>query len=233
MLIDFLTVYLLFIVIFSLLISLFVLKLAHVSARVILPIVLTIIVVPGIIGYLYVTYFASISEVAVPDVVGLPYEEAIIKLATLELNGKYAGSLYSAKLSEGSVVSHRPEAGRKVKVGRVINLLTSSGQRKVLVPNLLGRMVEQAEVVLAAKGLFLGEVKKDPLRELDPGIILSQEPLPEEEVEVGVKVSVTIAVSVEALSLPEEQPVKKKEQQSPPIPRQARDSGREGWFWEW
>lgn len=226
MLIDFLTVYLLFIVIFSLLISLFILRLTRISTRVIVPIILTIIIVPGLIGYLYVTYFASISEVAVPDVVGLPLNEAIVKLATFELKGKYVGNLYNAKLPEGSVVSHRPEAGRRVKIGRVINLLASSGRRKVFVPNLLGRMVEQAEVVLAAKGLFLGEIKKDQLRELDPGIILSQEPLPEEEVEVGAKISVTIAVSVEALIMPD---VKIKSENKV----ENKKENKEGWFWEW
>jgi beta-lactam-binding protein with PASTA domain len=129
----------------------------------------------------------------VPDLTGLPLEEAVEKLESLDLEGRFAGSLFNMDYPEGSVVSQQPEGGRRVKIGRMVNLLTSSGKRKVNVPNLLGRPSIQAEAVLAAEGLFLGVVIADFVPELDPGIILTQNPLPGEEAEAGSSVDITVS----------------------------------------
>ena len=51
----------------------------------------------------------------------------------------------------------------------------------------------QAEAVLAAEGLMLGEIGQDYAPELDAGIVLSQSPLPGEEVDLGASVSITIS----------------------------------------
>ena len=106
--------------------------------------------------------------------------------------------LWEMKYQEGQVASQRPEAGRKVKAGRVVNLMVSAGKRKIAVPNLLGRPVEQAEAVLSAAELMLGEVKREQSRDAREGAVLAQEPLPGEEIEIGTKVDLLIAASAEA-----------------------------------
>jgi len=137
-------------------------------------------------------------EVAVPNLKGLPLEMAIIRLEVLGLNGQEAGKVFNRQYSEGTVVKQLPAAGRKVKTRRVISLITSSGQKIAYVPNLLGRSVSQAEQVLVAQGLLLGEKKVDQVTNFQPGIVLSQNPLPDEEIEVGTVVNVTISASVES-----------------------------------
>jgi serine/threonine-protein kinase len=124
-------------------------------------------------------------------------ETALERLEELGLKGKFAGSLFNMRYPEGSVISQQPEGGRRVKVGRLIDLLTSSGKRSVKVPNLLGRLVVQAEAVLAAKGLRVGEVNSDYVPELEPGMILSQNPLPGDELDAGSLVSITISATEE------------------------------------
>ena len=72
-------------------------------------------------------------------------------------------------------------------------MLTSSGKRNVAAPNLLGRPLTQAETLLSAKGLVLGEVALEYIPQLEPGMILMQSPLPDEEIDVGSPVTITIS----------------------------------------
>jgi serine/threonine-protein kinase len=202
MLIKIFSIYLLSIIIFSLLFILIVLRLKKVLPQVVIPMIIFIILLPIPIGYLYYIYVDSLPELTVPDLAGLKYERAVEKLREIQLEGKKVGEVFDMKYLEGRVVSQRPEAGRKVKIGRMVNLLTSSGKRKVNVPNLLGRPEVHAQAVLAAEGLVVGEVSRDFTPELDADIVLSQNPLPGEEVDLGSIVSLTISSqSQEAIEL--------------------------------
>lgn len=213
MLIQYLSYYFAFVIAAALLISYLVLKMNFPAPRVVIPAVIAVIILPGLLVYLYVTYFTSIPETTVPDVAGLKFEEALQRLEALDLKGRYAGSLFNMEYPEGSVVSQQPESGRRVKAGRVINLLTSSGKRKLSVPNLLGRPAVQAKAVLAAKGLVLGEVTEDYMPELEPGLILTQDPLPGEEVATGALINITVSTTQEA--------------------EEVEEYDEEGGFWPW
>lgn len=218
MLVDYLNYYLIFIIVLSLLISLIVLRSKSRSLKMIIPLIMALMLLPAVIGYFYFINFASIPEAVVPDLTGMPLEEAQAKLELLKLKGRLGGSVFDMKQPEGNVVSQRPEGGRRVKIGRVVNLITSSGKRKVLVPNLLGRPAPQAEAVLSAEGLLLGEKSEDYAPELDPGIILAQVPLPGDEVDVGSYVGITVSsakapvVTVEVIEVKEKDEEKDQEQ---------------------
>ncbi|MFC1568154.1 PASTA domain-containing protein [Candidatus Margulisiibacteriota bacterium] len=225
-----LSLYLLLVVVASLAVSLLVFKLKFPKPRVVIPVAIAIVLVPALLGYLYVTYFTSIPETTVPDLSGLPLETALERLEALDLKGKFAGSLFNMRYPDGSVISQQPESGRRVKVGRVVSLMTSSGKRKVQVPNLLGRPAIQAEAVLLAKGLRLGEVASDYVPELEPGMILSQNPLPGDELDTGSLVRITISateepvVSAEAVVGEESEDEDQGEEQ---------DKDEQGGFWPW
>jgi serine/threonine-protein kinase len=195
--VTYITGYLIFIILASIIISLLVFKLNIPRPHVFVSIAIAVILSPMVIGYLYAAYFNSIPETTVPELAGMPLEEALEELEALKLKGKFAGTVFDMKYPEGSVVTQRPEGGRRVKMGRVVRLVTSSGKRRVSVPNLLGRPLLQAEVVLAAKGLHLGKTEEDFVSELDPGIILVQAPLPGDEVAVGSYVNITVSTTKE------------------------------------
>lgn len=90
-----------------------------------------------------------------------------------------------------------------------------------MVPNLLGRSLVQVEAVLAAKGLSLGIIEKNFLSELEPGIVLMQNPIPEEEVEAQSFVDITISASGEGEGENKQDQEKDKEEK------------KEGGFWLW
>lgn len=197
MLITYIGAYLVFVILVSIAVSLVLMRMRIADPRRAAAIIAAVLLVPLMAGYLYITYLGSIPETVVPDLRGLPLEKAFAQLEGLRLRGIFSGTVFDMKYPEGSVVKQRPEAGRRVKEGRVIRLVTSSGKRKVLVPNLLGRPAIQAEAVLAAKGLYLGESEEDFMPELNPGIILVQNPLPGEEVSTGSYVKITVSTTLE------------------------------------
>ena len=212
---KYLTIYLSTVIVMSVLLATLVLRFKLAASRFLIMLVLLLVILPLPIGYFYFIYVDSLPEVSVPNLTGLRLEEAMKRVAVLRLKGRHVGNVYDMKYPEGYVVSQRPEAGRKVKVGRMVNLIASSGKRRVIVPNLLGRPESQAEAVLAAGGLMLGEITRDYTPEIDPDIVLGQNPLPGEEVAVETRVAITIssqqqnetaAVSSEGQSGPVEQP---------------------------
>jgi len=221
---SYLSIYLIFLIFISVIVSLLVLRLHIPNPKIVIPLIIAAILAPAVLGYFYVTYFTAIPEVVVPNLRGYPIAEALDKLKESGLDGRFSGTVFDSNVPEGSVVSHRPEADRRVKQGRIVKLLTSSGKRLVQVPNLLGRPAEQATAVLAAKGLQLGRVDYSPVPGMETGIILSQAPLPAIEVDAGSSVNLTVSQSVEGQE--EKDKDEDKEQE-------AKDKEDKGGFWFW
>jgi serine/threonine-protein kinase len=157
---------------------------------------------PMVIAYLYLSYFAALPETTVPDVRGLNFDTAKDRLENLQLHARIGGSIYEVNYPEGVIAAQRPEAGRKVKAGRIVNLMVSSGQRKVIAPNLLGRPILQIGAVLSAAELLPGEIKKEHNADAPEGTVLAQEPLPGEETEAGKQVDILISTTLEGESAP-------------------------------
>jgi serine/threonine-protein kinase len=190
--------YLIFLIIFSAAVSILVIKLRLPAPRLVIPLLILAIIAP-LAGYYFIeSYFSSIPIVVIPNLTGESLEQAGARLSKLGLTLEEAGDVYDPTLSVGTVVSQRPAAGKKVKAGRTIKLFLSSGTRKVLVPNLLGRPADQVEVVLLAEGLTLGKIEEDDSLETNSGIILSQNPLPGEEVAAGTSVEVSVSAQAQA-----------------------------------
>lgn len=197
MFVSYFSSYLIFVIVVSVLLSIAFTRMKLSSLRIVLPIIGVVLLAPLLLGYIYLTYFTVIPEVVVPDLTGKTVEVAFEELAEHKLRGRHAGAVFNMQFPEGRIVSQRPEIGKMVKTGRMINLITSSGKQKIFVPNLLGRPVIQVEAVLAAKGLRLGRIAREIVPEIDSGIILTQSPLPGEEVDISSFVHITVTVSPE------------------------------------
>ncbi len=161
-------------------------------------VLLIILFLPGLIGYLIVTNYSPWQEVETPNLIGMEIAQAEITLGSLNLKSVAGGTIYDPEVDQGLVASQRPDPGVKVKAGRLVTIFVSSGKRKVIVPNLLGRRLEQIEAVLRAKNLSLGQMNHQVTEGASPGIILEQSPLPGEEVEIMTMIDITIVTSPEA-----------------------------------
>jgi len=169
------------------------LKVKASSLKVFLLVMLVIVIVPAPLGYLYITNFNKTAEVVVPNLKGLRLETAKSLLQDLGLNSNCGASVNDDSYPEGTIVLSQPEGGRIVKKGRTVMLVSSSGKRKALVPNLLGRRISEAETVILAEGFLLGPIEFEPTRDTEPDVIIAQEPMPEEEVAVGTPLSLVVA----------------------------------------
>ena len=198
MLTNYLSFYLIFVIVVSLLVSVLVLRLKLPSPRLFIAVIMLFILSPLLIGYVYTVYFDSLPETTVPDVTGLTLEAARVKLESGQLSARVAGTVFEIKKAEGTIVSQRPEAGRTAKVGRVVNLMISSGREKVNVPNLIGRTLAQADAILTPAQLQIGDIRFEQSPTLPEGTILAQEPLSGEQAEMGGRVDLLVATSQEA-----------------------------------
>ena len=190
---EFFIYYLFFAIIVAVIIGFVVLNLRAPSLRTMLVVIFVVLFLPLLGGYIYMMYLAPLPEAAVPDLVGVEFEEGLSRLEEVDLRGRLGGRVFERYVPEGRVVSQRPEAGRVVKKGRTVNLIVSSGSRKIIVPNLLNRPFVQVNAVLAAEGLELGYVSYEKISGYQSDIILAQEPLPGEEIDTGTKVNLVVS----------------------------------------
>src|ERR671918_703165 len=144
--------------------------------------------------------------VRVPDVVGLPEEEAA---ATLEEAGFEVGQVTQEESDEeeGLVLEQDPPAGEEARPGTAVNLVVSSGPATVAVPDVLcqelgsaQQEIEEAELDMVVTGTRFSD-------ECPPGTVADQNPSPLTQVPPGSNVRVkestgpspepTVTISIE------------------------------------
>ena len=87
-------------------------------------ILIFILALPFLINAFIWFYAGSTPETSTPNVMGLASDRAVEKLRDEGLNGEVIGVSFSKEPS-GTVISQQPEAGRRVKTGRTVNLIVS------------------------------------------------------------------------------------------------------------
>lgn len=93
----------------------------------ILSITFLLLGLPPLINYLITSYSTSVPEVIVPNVCGLSREAAVARLEASSLKANLGESVFNQVIPEGEIAIQRPEAGRTVKAGRIVNLIISRG----------------------------------------------------------------------------------------------------------
>jgi len=132
-------------------------------------------------------------EVAVPDIVGMNITKADTELSKLGLVMNVTLHQSSDKVEKDAIISQDPAKGRKVKAGRLINVVISDGSDQIKVPNITGLSIKDAGTRLANKGLNLGEPQEAYDEKYDAGIIISQKPVADASVNSGTSVSVVVS----------------------------------------
>jgi len=98
-------------------------------------------------------------------------------------NGKYPA---------GAIISQSPSPGTMAPKGSVIQVIVSSGEKQVTVPNLTGLTLSTVRQVLARDNLTLGTVTTE-ISDLPPGTVVSQTPQAFEQVSPGTAVNVMVS----------------------------------------
>ncbi|MEO2004903.1 MAG: PASTA domain-containing protein [Candidatus Poribacteria bacterium] len=116
----------------------------------------------SVLGFLYswIPNYVSGEVVTIPNLEGMPAEQAKQRVLALGLKINYAATetRYDAALPRGHVLSHVPAPRQSVKRTRPIRFILSSGPEVSTVPDLRQKTVEQAEFELPILGLRTGIV---------------------------------------------------------------------------
>lgn len=131
--------------------------------------------------------------VHMPNLVGQPYPQAQFELNRREISVLVADHVYS-DLPVNSVVRQSPSSGTAVKVGWQAQVVLSLGQQKISVPNLVDLSLPAARLKLLNTGLQLGEVSYIYSAGEPDGLILQQDPLPEEAGLSSPRISVLVSL---------------------------------------
>ncbi|MBL8189664.1 MAG: PASTA domain-containing protein [Acidobacteria bacterium] len=137
--------------------------------------------------------------VIVPDVQNQPRnsaERVIIR------NGLTVGQVELREFSAaaGTVIGQIPAPGSRVLAGSSVNLVVAIPQM-VVVPNLSGRLRNEAEQLVRRAGLVIGQVTTRESGTTN-GSVLSQTPSAGERVAIGSAISLVVAVPLPATPIP-------------------------------
>ena len=115
----------------------------------------------------------------VPDLRGATVEEARFALSSRSMKAAISEETkYSQEIEKDSVLETDPPAGSEVKRGRTIQLILSSGFKRVLVPDLMNKSVREAQL-LGEQNSFAVRTDDAVFSETIPvGHIVSQSPAP-------------------------------------------------------
>jgi len=163
------------------------------SPRSVIITIFLIIISPLLVGYLLVFYIFPAPEVVVPDVTWHSSIEAFSLLREGGLKPRISNRTFDKDIPAGRVTEQQPKRGKHVKYGRIVNLTISTGQRRVPVPNLVGRPFSNIETFLSEAGFRIGATVEVQTEQFQTGIIISQLPSPEIETDTGSRIDIFIA----------------------------------------
>ena len=132
--------------------------------------VLPYVIVGGagfLIAYLVVFFFIFPAPVVpregpVPDVRGMPYDEATRRLKDAGFRADTAEQTWSGAAGRGIVIGQRPKAGEVQEAGALVLLDISLGRRQTRVPDVVGLTERDARMALQAEGFTVSEAVAEP-----------------------------------------------------------------------
>jgi beta-lactam-binding protein with PASTA domain len=128
--------------------------------------------------------------VSVPNVVGLTEAAATSALSSAGLMIGTIGTVRSATVPAGSVISENPVAGTSVATGSAVNLTFSAGPPPVSVPNVVGLTQAAATSALTSDSLTVGTISTASSVTVTSGSVISESPV------AGTSVAANSAVNL-------------------------------------
>jgi serine/threonine-protein kinase len=152
------------------------------------------------VGYLYL--IPSRPEVTVPDLIGFTFSEAEVIAEDHGLNLNVIKRENNETVQPDGVLSQVPKAGMIVRRGRVVDVVLSSGIETVPVPDLTGKTLIEAEILLDQAGLKKGDVYSESNRNVPKDRVIRQKPAPKTKIQKGAAVDIYRSLGPEYVEVP-------------------------------
>lgn len=114
----------------------------------------------------------------------LEVQELELVIKTVELNDN--------NIAEGKVIKTEPAAGEKLKTGQTVTLYISKGAIKAMMPNVVGKTVEEAKKAMNDEG-FINYEFVDVESEKEKGTVVSQSAEKYEEIAVNTRIVLEVS----------------------------------------
>ncbi|MGZ8631350.1 MAG: Stk1 family PASTA domain-containing Ser/Thr kinase [Actinomycetota bacterium] len=159
-------------------------------------------------GYLLVTSLTGDGNgtvtVIVPDVVGDDQETAEAKLSELGLEVDVRRREIDPDETEpGTVVAQDPRKDAEVGRGSTVTIFVAVEPDLVVVPDLEGLTVSQAQAALGDATLTLGSQLQEASSEIDAQLVIRSDPAVDDEVEPGSAVDIFVSTGPEMVTVPD------------------------------
>lgn len=138
-----------------------------------------------------------VPEVKVPDVKGKLADEAIIELGKIGLQGEVVGQQFDNVIPKDHVIVQKPLPEEIVKKGRKVELTISRGAQQEKVPDVIGKDITEASIILGNFGFKLGNVEKVYHIETSEGRVISQVPSSGTYQPVGSAINLIVSLGPE------------------------------------
>jgi len=138
------------------------------------------------------SYF-SVPDVNCPDFTGKNLQQAEILAKENALSVNVISRAYSEEVPVDYVVSQFPEANKKVKKGRTINLVISKGPELKRIPDVTNKSLQEASIILGQEELLMGNKIEEYSVNVPKGYVVNQMPAAGGEIKKGSKVDLIIS----------------------------------------
>lgn len=154
-------------------------------------------------GFLTFKVLSFSRTVEVPSVISMTLIEADRTLADAGLSLKIEGEDFDSIVPAGKIVRQDVPAGIKVKERRAIRVVMSRGPKVSSVPLLVNETLQNAESLLIQKGLRIGKVITVHSESAEKGIVIAQNPEPDDKLTDLVTVLVSAGPHDQAYTCPD------------------------------
>lgn len=132
-------------------------------------------------------------EGRVPDVVGKHINEAKKIILQRGFHIGEVNEIFDTIFPLDYVTSQKPKGGAVTKIGRIVSLIVSKGQRKVTIPFVGKFTLDQARSILENLGLRIGIVETMPSNLIPAGRVITTYPEPGSYFELGNAIKIQLS----------------------------------------
>jgi eukaryotic-like serine/threonine-protein kinase len=165
--------------------------------------ILLLLLLAGLL-YLLASNFSgdddNAEQVAVPNVVGKPVDEAKAELEALDFEVVTASE--NSEQPPNQVIRQDPPATTEADKGSRVTLTFSSGPQPVEVPDVVGQEQSEASRILTEAGFLVNAVPVES-DEVDEGLVVTQSPAAGEQLAKGGQVTIEVSSGVGLIAIPD------------------------------
>jgi len=143
--------------------------------------------------------------VTMPDIRGLTVEGAQLQLRDLSLDVEAERQRAHPTIPEGMILDQVPSPESRIRAGRTVRVVTSSGPPEGSLPNLAGLSLRQAQITLQRENFRVGRVLKVRRQGVTEPVVAYQDPVAGTDLYKGAVVNLVVAepAAAELLRMPD------------------------------